>query len=85
MPCRVCCLPDTATLVFGRQLICVQVYESQKSYKPQGSVIALAVNCQNALEAVHPSLLSRYSTNQIAPQSCSGLQASKSGTLVQGH
>lgn len=41
--------------------LCVwmQVFESQSSYKPQGSVIALAVNCQYALEAIHPDLLAR--------------------------
>ncbi|KAL0018623.1 hypothetical protein WJX79_002055 [Trebouxia sp. C0005] len=52
------------TSAFGNTLR-VQVYESQKSYQPQGSVIALAVNCQNALEAIHPSLLSRFTKQGI--------------------
>ncbi|KAL0047809.1 hypothetical protein WJX82_000477 [Trebouxia sp. C0006] len=52
------------TSAFGDTLR-VQVYESQKSYKPQGSVIALAVNCQHALEAIHPSMLSRFTKQGI--------------------
>ncbi|KAL3137400.1 hypothetical protein ABBQ32_006923 [Trebouxia sp. C0010 RCD-2024] len=43
----------------------VKVFEIQKAYKPQGSVIALAVNCQYALEAIDPGMLSRFTSKGI--------------------
>lgn len=53
-----------ASSAFGNSLS-IKVYESQKVFKPQGSVIALAVNCQYALEAIHPDLLSRFTSSGI--------------------
>jgi hypothetical protein len=34
----------------------LQVFESQKAFKLQGSVIGVAVNAQHALEAISPDL-----------------------------
>ncbi len=37
----------------------LQVFESQKAFKLQGSVIGVAVNAQHALEAINPELLTK--------------------------
>ena len=39
----------------------LQVYESMKEYKLQGSAVGLGPNAQHALEAIHPDLLARCS------------------------
>ena len=39
----------------------LQVYESMKEYKLQGSAVGLGPNAQHALEAIHPDLSARCS------------------------
>ena len=64
MPSRFGQLTHSSALLFRlserhRAKVPLQVFESQKAFKLQGSVIGVAVNAQHALEAVHPDLLTR--------------------------
>lgn len=43
----------------------VKVFESQKAFKLQGSVIGVAVNAQHALEAISPVLLAKFTSQGL--------------------
>ncbi|KAL0048074.1 hypothetical protein WJX82_007052 [Trebouxia sp. C0006] len=43
----------------------VKVFESQKAFKLQGSVIGVAVNAQHALEAINPDLLTKFTSHGL--------------------
>ncbi|DBA89388.1 TPA: hypothetical protein ACH3X2_004747 [Trebouxia sp. C0005] len=43
----------------------VKVFESQKAFRLQGSVIVVAVNAQHALEAINPDLLTKFTSQGL--------------------